>query len=352
MTTSLVRKEDANSYIKKVPEELFGVVLGFLEPQDLDVSERVCKSWNERIESQGQWKIQCQNLCNLSPETDLRSCVPEASSYKEICQMVYLNIFGKSVYERYIGKVGSVPRIPNGLPFLRWNKPDPCDPTKRIGPEYVWMYIPSHIEIHSEAVALSKIDDPNDEEAPRLLRLHPFLRLLRRKAGLEESVSGTRSVLKVKVPVTINNIKILFENPKEGNPSTYSQIWDKIAKQHGNKRWTAGWVCMRKDATFRNLTFADQQALAAERGVALSELLPRILFNCLGHVRSGTANIYPDGQNPWTYVRTSTLTRGGYGDNDWPSGCGDGCPSGLCVSNDDIFDGDVIGAAVVLPEEV
>ncbi len=345
MTTSLVSTGNTNSSIRQLPLELFIGVLSFLEPQDLACSARVCRCWNGRVNWEVQWKIQCQNLLDLSPETDPKNYVPETPSYKAIFRLVSANILGRSVYERHIGKVGSVPRIPKGISLQRWNQPDLCDPTKKIGPEHVWMYIPSHIEIDSEGVALSKIDDPEDEEAPLLLR---------RKADLVERVSRTvgfetRSVLKV--PVTINNIEVLFERPKTGNPSTYGSIWDQIVKQHGNKRSAAGWVCMRRDVIGRNLSFAEQQALAGSSGVVLSELLPRILFNCLEHVRSGAANIYPDGQNPWTYARTSTLTRNSEGDA-LHSGCGDGSPSGLSIDLIHIFDCDDVGVAVVLPAEV
>ncbi len=351
MTASLISTGNTNSSIMKLPHEVFVNVLSFLEPQDLACSARVCRSWNRHVKSEVQWKIQCQNLLDLSSETDPRSYVPEASSYKAIFRVVYANILGASVYERHIGGAGSVPRIPKGLSLRRWNQHDLCDPTqtKKIGPEHVWMYIPSHIEIDSEGVALNKVDDPDDAEAPLLLR---------READLVQRVSRTvgfgarpeNSVLKV--PVTINNIKVLFEHPKTGNPSTYSYIWDQIVEQHGNKRSAAGWVCMRRDVIGRNLPFAEQQALAGARGVVLSELLPRILFNCLGHVRSGAANIYPDGQNPWTYARTSTLTRDSQG-NAWPSGCGVGSPSGLIVDHaHDILDSVFVGVAVVLPAEI
>lgn len=319
--------------------------LTFLEPQDLGCCAKVCRAWNGCVESEPQWKIQCQSLLDLSPDTDPRSYVlVESHSYKEIFRVVYANILGSRVYERYIGRVGSVPRIPKGLSLQRWNQPDPCDPTKKIGPEHVWMYIPSHIEIDTEGVALSKIDDPNDEEAPLLLR---------REETCWEQVSkaiGFRTRSSLKVPVTMNNIEVLFERPKEGNPSTYRAIWDKIKEQHGNKRSAAGWVCMRKMLIGRGLSFDEQQALVREKGVVISELLPRILFNCLGHARSGRENMYPDGQNPRVYARTSTLTRDAQG-SDWPSGYWCGSPLGLHINHYDILGESNIGVAVRLPPE-
>ena len=104
---------------------------------------------------------------------------------------------------------------------------------------------------------------------------------------------------------------------------------------------------MRKDLIGRNLPFHEQQALANENGVIIPDLLQRILFNFLEHI--GT-NIYPDGSDPWTYARTTTLIQDGHG-NDWPSGCGAGGPSGLRVCGH-FFDYDYVGVGVALAAEV
>jgi hypothetical protein len=342
VTTSLVSTGNANSYINLLPHEVSVHVFSFLPLPDLAHSALVKKVWKICIELEAQWKNQCQNLLGLPSTTDPRIDFPETSSYKAIFRVVSANILGEGVYERYIGKVEPVPRIPKSL-LSRWSQPDPCDPTKKISSAYVLMYIPSHIYIDSKGFHFRKIKKPKDGEAPQLLGT---------EAGLGESVSGSGTSSVLKVPVTINNIEVLFGRPKTGNLSNYKFFDHDIFRQHGNKRWAAGWICMRKDVAFRNRTFADQQALAGACGVELSELLPRILFNCLEHVRSGTANTYPDGQNPLTYAVTSTLTRGIEG-NDWPLGCGGGSHSGLFVLHGPVFcEGDDYGVAVVLPEEV
>jgi hypothetical protein len=122
MTTSLVSRGDVNSATRQLPHEVFINVLSFLELQDLGVSARVCKSWNKHVESEDQWKIQCPNRLGLSPETDPKSDVQQTSS------------------------------------------------------RYVWICIPSLIENDFEDFILSKIDNPNDEEAPRFAKEKLVLR--------------------------------------------------------------------------------------------------------------------------------------------------------------------------------
>ena len=108
---------------------------------------------------------------------------------------------------------------------------------------------------------------------------------------------------------------------------------------------------MREGVIGRNLTFAQQQAAATAAGVVIPQLGHRILFNFLRHAEA-EANTYPDGRNPWTFARTSTLTVDSQGVA-WPSGCGGGGPSGLHV-NSHYFDvvHDYVGVAVALPAEV
>ena len=109
---------------------------------------------------------------------------------------------------------------------------------------------------------------------------------------------------------------------------------------------------MREDVTKMKLPFfpllAQQQAAETEAGVGIPQLGHRILFNFLRHAETNT---YPDGQDPWTFARTSTLTVDSQG-TAWPSGCGGGGPSGLYVSRLFIGGHDDVGVAVALPAEV
>lgn len=326
-------------------EDAFGEILSFLKAEDLIKASSVCHDWRKCIDSTEQWKRQCQNMLGLSNETDPKRYLPEGPSYKKIFELVSPRILDANVYRRYVGEVGRILPIPEAFSFEIDENPDPCDLTKTVGAEYVRMFVPSYIETNLEGFSLDKPDDLNDPEAPRLIRKEMGLvEKFARKIGL-----GTKPENKVlKIPVTINNIEELFKRPKIGNPSKYDYVWNKIIEQHGNKRIPAGWICMRRNVIGRNLSFAQQQALANEKGVIISQLGHRILFNFLESVRSGT---YPDGRgDPLTIARTSTPTRDSQG-NDWPSGCGAGGPSGLRVG--DGFIGIVVfGVSVALPAEV
>ena len=314
------------------------LVFNFLEPKDLGRLEQVSKTFEDAVGY--QWRSLCRMQLGLSPGPNLDPFLPATLSVKASVQFLLNNIFDERVYERHIGDVEPAPPISRSSFLKRYNEPDPCDPIKTIGSEYVLMYLPESVTINQSGVSLDKADDPNDSEAPRLIR----------REGPSSGPGAQSENTTLKVAVTINNIVELFKCPKTGNPSTFSYIWDQIEDQHGNKRMPAGWIYMRRDVIGRNLPFAQQQALANEKGVVLSELLPRILFNFLEHVGSKKAGVYPDGQDPSTYARTSTITRDSGGTN-WPSGCGAGGPSGLHVYYDCI--GTVnVGVAVALPAEV
>jgi len=313
------------------------LVFNFLEPKDLGRLEQVSKTFEDAVGY--QWRSLCRMQLGLSPGPNLGPLLPAGLSPKASSLFLSKTILDEEVYRRHIGDVEPAPPISRLSFFNQRNQPDPCDPTKQIGSEYVLMYLPESVTINQSGVSLDKADDPNDSEAPRLIR----------REGSSSGPGAQSENTTLKVAVTINNIVELFKCPKTGNPSTFSYIWDQIVDQHGNKRIPAGWICMRRDVIGRNLPFAQQQALANEKGVVLSELLPRILFNFLAHVRSKKAGVYPDGQDPWTYARTSTITRDSGGTN-WPSGCGAGGPSGLFVSSFIVFDR--VGVAVALPAEV
>ena len=330
----------------------FGRVLSFLGPIDLARSEIVCRNWDRFINYTGQWRQQCKTLLGVSTNEDLEKYRPKSPSSKGSLQMLVSSMIDGSVYESYIGKIGPVPRIPKEISLTRWNEADPCDPTKKIGTEYVWMYRPSHIEIsvpRNSPLYLDGPDDANNPEAPRLIERTPE----KAEGLLIRLAKKAMPVIKLKVPVTINNIEQLFKRPKIGNPSKYDLVWDKIVEQHGNKRIVAGWTCIKKEVIGRNLTYVQQLALANEKGVVPSDLATRILANCWGHVRSGEANVYPDGRNPLTLARTSTLTRCSQG-NAWPTDCGAGGPSGLGVysSDEGLIGFDLVGVGVALPAEV
>ncbi|OGN56818.1 MAG: hypothetical protein A3D96_07305 [Chlamydiae bacterium RIFCSPHIGHO2_12_FULL_44_59] len=323
----------------------FSLVLSFLTPKELTQAECVCNSWKEFIWTTGQWKKQCQNQLNIPASIDPISFLPQGSaSYKEHAKLpIKTKVYDASIYRDILGtEIELVPPLLKAQPLTRAAEPDPCGPAQTKGQKYVWMSSPSYFNVSADEdfpFELDKPDDPNDEEAPRLIQKEVGLvERFKRKVGL-----GSKLEKKIlQVPNTINNLPVLFGHPKNGNLSKYNYVWKTISSQHGNKRIPAGPICMREDVIGRNLTFAQQQAAATEAGVVIPQLGHRILYNFL---RQAKTNTYPDGQNPWTYARTSTITVDSQG-TPWQSVCGGGGPSGLdadCyVGNDDI------GVAVAL----
>ena len=351
-----------------LPSEVLGHILSFMRPNDLHRAEKVCKAWKQCSAETFQWKQQCQIQLGLHRDIDPKDYLPEGSSYKRRLALVLANVLNESVYKHYIGNVGPVPPIPEEISLKRWNEPDPCDSSKKIGTEYVWMYCPSHIEIDQRGYFLDKLDDQNNPEAPKLiLNDQQASKRIKSEDELSEDISQDelsedelegKSLREIefgahnpalKVPVTINNLRKLFRHPKTGNPSDYSYLCKYIGREHGNKRRPAEWICMRKDVIGVNIQVNEQQALAKAKGVVIPELLPRILFNFMQHVRS-KADAYPDGNNPFIGATTSTIV-GALGPEDVFAGCGYGNSSGLRV-NDFVAGDDPVGVAVALSAEM
>jgi len=322
------------NHINRLCHEAFGHILSFLGTKELGQAEGACKVWNRYIlaDRSDQWKVQFEIRLGLPPGIASREYLPAGLSYKQAVQFVFPSLLDKRVYEHYIGKIGPVSPPPKDF-FKKWNESDPCDPTKTIGKAYVLMYCPDYIESDLSGFSLDGVDDPNNLQAPKLIQS-------------EEGFEATSENTTLKVPVTINNIVELFKRPKIGNASKYSLIWESVVEQHGNKRMSAGWMCMRIDVIGEHFSFAAQQTLAMTRGVVLSELLPRILFNFTQHAR---VNVYPDRRDPLIHARTSTLTRDSSG-NDFPASCGAGSADGLIVTYR--LDRGSVGVAVALPVEV
>ena len=151
----------------------FGRVLSFLNPKDLARAEGVCRSWKQFIDETEQWKRQCEVHLN-SGAADPKTYLPACNSYKEVLRLVFSRVYDEKTYQYYLGaQVEPFPRIPETLSLKRFNEPDPCDRTKTIGQNYVWIDSPSYFEILVDGdfpFELDKSDDPNDEEAPRLIQ--------------------------------------------------------------------------------------------------------------------------------------------------------------------------------------
>lgn len=109
---------------------------------------------------------------------------------------------------------------------------------------------------------------------------------------------------------------------------------------------------MREKIIGKNLSFVAQKKLAQERDVLPSDLLRRMLFNFLEHVRSGEKNAYPDAQGLDLVARTSTVILDPGDGTEWPLGCGGASFYTLCCYNRSCAAAPEVGLAVVLPTKV
>ncbi|HSW86355.1 MAG TPA: hypothetical protein VLG49_02525 [Rhabdochlamydiaceae bacterium] len=317
------------------------------------------------IKETEQWKKQCQYLLNISANGDPMDYLPKCSSYKDVLKLVLSRILGEDIYRHYLGVTPEpAPRIPESISLKKFNDPDPFTrKTRKIGQNYFWVYYPEYFELTVEGDSpfyLDKEDDPNDQEAPRLI-------LKENKAGLLEwAVKKIGLVAELekrvlRVPNTINNINTLFKHPKHGHPSFYkvsTHIFPDedhiISREFGNKRTRSKWMCMRKDAIGKYKTFSQQQKTAEKAGAVIPSLFERITFNLAAHV---TSNIYPDGDKLRIIARTDTLLYSYPFKNSSPMisvfACGKGDSSGLDVKQLTTNDKkDLIGAAVAFTDEI
>ena len=306
--STITNTQSVQSDVDFFPDDALDLVFRFLDPEDLGPTALTCKRFNTIIHETGQWKRQCEKALGV-PDIDAMPGFPSSLTYKGKMERISSWIasggfFGRRAYEDLLNvEVKLAPPIPANI-FERLENPDPFEPTKTIRENYALMYRPSSVKTRSGEVDL-----------------------------------------------TIKSLRTLMQCAGRGDP--YGRFISlKILDQHGDKTMPEGWTLMRKAVVGRDLTFAEQQSLKNRvgAGATIPELLPRLVYNALAHAHSGEAKIYPDGQKPWTYARTSTLTLDEQG-NAWTSACGAGGPSGLRVNNGFIVD-DVVGVAVALPAEV
>jgi hypothetical protein len=306
---------DPNKFYQKM--SFVHPICSFLNTRDLTRVERVNSTFQESAER--CWGDRCCKEISLPKSDDLM--LPAGMSAKSCFLFLIDTIFDERVYERHIGNVETAPPISKAA-FLRLcNTPDPCDPTKIIGREYILMYIPESITITQKGISLSKEDDPNDPQAPQLIR------------------GDSTSEKTLKVAVTINNLAKLFSVPKAGVISNYLKPSEGVISILGDQRVLPGWVCMRKDVIGLGLSFTKQQELAIEKGVIIPEIISRILFHFLFQILGHQENS--------EFGRTSSLINIGFGSES--CGCSrDLNYLKLCCRSDDYL----TGLSVALPAKV
>ncbi|HSW87230.1 MAG TPA: F-box-like domain-containing protein [Rhabdochlamydiaceae bacterium] len=312
-------------------ENEFDLVLSFMEPKDLVCSEKVCRSWNKFIKATEQWKKQCQKRLNLPNHIDPNNFLPEKWNYKLGAWFGSPKVFDAKIYRDYLGAdVGIVPPIPKKIALERSVEPDPCDDNKKIGQNYVWLYRPKSFKISSDVFYLDKPEDPNEEDAPLIVKK-------------EDGKFDQMEVLEVYN--TISNVEKLFKNPRKGKSLGYEYIHSDVVYYHGSKRSTSEWICMREDVIGKKLHFLEQLEIAKIKGVIVASLLDRINYTFFKRISSKILSDELQG----TFARTSPLYFKHYR-HPWEAYSVGSFSGGLDIRCP--FDHDQIGAAVALPNDI
>lgn len=320
-----------NLFIKAIAQLTFS----FLRPNELAPNTRVCRYWEEIINSEITWKLQCG--IQGFPER-----LPEGISYKRVIKDFYPSMFGKDFYKKYIGDVGVVPTIPENFitrAYLADSIPDPMGkPEQLVKDNFVLVLDPPGpitIEINADSTTVLDENGNLTEQAPST------------PSKDECKKDGSKKVLRV--DSTINNIgMVAAKHLKKGIITGFSHSsWRMILEHHGDKRSPSGWSYQRKSVVGLGLSYPAQEELAANAGLEVVSLKARVVFNIMTKIRSGMS---PDA----IYVaNTSTVTLDSIYSIPIQSAVwwvGSGSSARLSLTFGDALD-PVVGAAVGVPAE-
>jgi hypothetical protein len=278
-----------------LPHPPFSRALNFLTRNELAKAERVCRSWRAFIEESNQWKNQSQILFKIPQNQDPMPYFWFISkSYKKNLQRVLSRVIAARFYEFYLGaKVPPAPPIPEAISLKTFSQQDPAGYCLK-GQEYLWVYSPPYFDITVDA------DSPLHLHRTRLIERKPTIgerwgQLIRKKRVL-------------RVPNTVHNLYELCLRPKQGSPLKHRFLKEMV--EENLQEIPSGWFLIREDVIERGRTFAHQQATAKKRGVVISQLQERILFNFVRAVQK--EGIYPDAKGQVNNVRTSTVSYGNF----------------------------------------
>jgi hypothetical protein len=287
--------------------DVFREIAFYLEPRDTACVRQVCKSWNQFL--QNIWRGRCHAILGIPLHIDPKELLPQQSSYAGgLCKVLSSVIDGEFLRHLGIGVIEKKPPISKALYLKKWSQPDPCDPDKIIGRNYILINVPE------EDV---EITNPSGE--------------------------------KIRMRLTINNLPTIFAGVQGNSPQYAFGGHRLVIQQHGDKPILCGWFWMRKDVIGKNLSFPDQEKLAKDLGVDITDLTRRLFINCAYRRAFGS---YLDKIKPFTYARTLTRTSISPG-RDNPSCCGAGdTPFGLHATTIPPIGYDFVGVGVELPAEV
>lgn len=255
-------------------------VFSYLHPEELAILESVSHAWKSSIAT--CWKTQAL-IQGFQME--------HVSSYKRAFSELYLSSLGPKVWEKYLGKVDSVPPIPQR--FLEMaseldhiqavhQSEKALECVKR---NYRLMLIPEQLLVQALP------------ESP--WTLEPDGRLM-------EVSTPCRAIEEwVKVPVTLNNLAVLVNNLiKSEEPIFFHEAsWRPIFLEHGNTHVKkTRWVYQRVESVLGQFNSTMQMMWVGASNRDIVPFVDRVLFNILIFLQSGKKVDLAH------RVRTATLT--------------------------------------------
>jgi hypothetical protein len=276
-----------------LPAEITVHVLSFLEEQDLRVVDAVSHLLRPSIDS--ACRMRCQNK-GFVPEH-----LPPGVNYRQFLLNRFPNAIGVDFYQEHLGEVGTVP-VP--INFIEMAP----------RPGFKLVFIPEYITIDV------------DENSP--LMLDETTAINGKKARLIEAAnrSPRGQTEKLQVPVTLNNIILLFQKCLKKNfPTQFAGLtrssWRNALDQHGDIGvGPSHWSYQKEDVIGLNKPYHSQPngvkgqvEIARDEGLEIVPLRDRILFYLSSFIKSGkfpqetyaerTSTVVQDnGGNPWQSV--------------------------------------------------
>lgn len=196
-----------------------------------------------------------------------------------------------------------------------------------------------HVDL--EALGLSVKDEPVFNKNIEI----PFAKKLLARVKVEEEAGITRLITRLTIPKghTFNKLEKFAESPKEGNPTKFRYILQRVREELGDKEVAETRIVYITNNVLEGTRQKDiekQQELVQEQGFELPDALTTATLPILKYV---TSKKQPSprlfGDEPRTYTRTSNeidgfhLIVGGF------------ASAGLYVHDDSFDYGDFLGAA-------
>ena len=263
--------------------ELFLHCAGYLQVADISRFTRVSKRWKELLEDQSLWKL-------LSQREGIPLVEGEDRDFKNDFRILYPITSSSRIISQFIGKpIGEVPRIRLEV-FNRLQQPDPFDPQRTMQENYVFVVVPSKVARSTDAATPLELDQ---------------------SGNLVKSTAGAIEELKLQIPFSLKNLKMLSEHPlkgKENTPVFHKASYVAVFDQCGLCSDKVRIFFMRKHVAdqSRDLPYLQQEAKMREQRLEVTPILPRALYDAVCILRTGTC---PDASG--TYAPTPDLVRVG-----------------------------------------